>query len=174
MEKNKRSNDLFGSSMMSNPKDKMVQTDRLQILGHLLRWDDVVIQISNISMISTGSYQSQSFPLWAAIVVIVGLITFWISWLIGLLLTVFGAAVIYLWYAEYQKTKNFKYLHILLNSGKSFSLLFQKENFLRKVLDVFANIFEDENSNAMYNIDIQNCTIDNHSALIHSASDATK
>ena len=79
-----------------------------------------------------------------------------------------GIFVIWAWYTENQKTKKYKYLNIQLNSGRMFSLLFENKEFLNQVLDVFANIFEDDDyqaKNRDIRIDSQNCHVEDRSNL---------
>lgn len=166
MENNARTNNL--NNLLGNSKDTKVETEQFQICGHLLRWEDVVIQISSISMVSSGKFQVQPFPLWALFFAIIGLVLFFVIWYIGLFLAALGALCIYLWYKEYQAQKDFKYLHINLASGRTFSLLFKDEQFLKKVLGVFANIFENGGKTTGENIyiDIKNCNVDHNSSII--------
>ena len=56
-------NNLLGGNLFGSKKEKVIETDELQVRGHLLRWKDVVIQISNISQISVGNYPRPPFPL---------------------------------------------------------------------------------------------------------------
>lgn len=172
MENKQLPKNFFGNNPLGNKKEKVVETKQFQIRGHLLRWDDVVIQISSISQISIGSFQTQPFPIWAAAIALIGIVALKAVWFVGLLLIAIGALSIYVWYKETQKTKGYKYLHIHLNSGGIFSLLFEEEWFLREVLNVFANIFEDggKSTNTNISVDIKNCKVDHQSTLIGSLS----
>ena len=159
---------LLQNSLGANEKEKMVKTRGLSIVGHLLRWEDVVIQISNISLISTSNFQQTALPVWAVFLAVVGVVLLPFAWWAGLLCLGIGILVICAWYAETKKTKKYKYLNIQLNSGRLFSLLFENEEFLNQVLDVFANIFEDDESQAEnrdIRIDIQNCHVEDRSNL---------
>ncbi|WP_317380602.1 hypothetical protein [uncultured Intestinimonas sp.] len=159
---------ILQNSLGGNNKEKQVKTQRLSIVGHLLRWDDVVIQISNISLISTSNLQQTPMPFWAIILIIFGVVLLPIIWWASLLCLALGILVIWAWYKETKKTEKYKYLNIQLNSGRMFSLLFENQEFLNQVLDVFANIFEDDNDQAQnrdIRIDIQNCHVDDRSNL---------
>ncbi len=159
---------ILQNSLGGNNKEKQVKTQRLSIVGHLLRWDDVVIQISNISLISTSNLQQTPMPFWAIILIVFGVVLLPIIWWASLLCLALGILVIWAWYKETKKTEKYKYLNIQLNSGRMFSLLFENQEFLNQVLDVFANIFEDDNDQAQnrdIRIDIQNCHVDDRSNL---------
>ena len=128
----------------------------------------MVIQISNISLVSTSNFQQTALPVWAIIMSVIGVALLPIIWWAGLLCLALGIFVIWAWYTESQKTKKYKYLTIQLNSGRMFSLLFEDKEFLNQVLDVFANIFEDEADQAQnrdIRIDIQNCHVEDRSKL---------
>ena len=159
---------LLQNSLGANSKEKQVKTQRLSIVGHLLRWEDVVIQISNISLISTSNFKQTALPVWAIVMRVIGVILLPFIWWAGLLCLALGIFVIWAWYTENQKTKKYKYLNIQLNSGRMFSLLFENKEFLNQVLDVFANIFEDDDyraKNRDIRIDIQNCHVEDRSNL---------
>lgn len=128
----------------------------------------MVIQISNIAMITTATIQPPVFPVWVLFMGAVGIASFMFAWPLGLILVALTAFMIYAWYSEVEKKKKLKALSIHLNSGKVFSIMFQDQAFLGKVLNVFSNIFEagGETTNTTYKIDIQNCKIDNESSFI--------
>lgn len=167
------SKNLLGGNLFGSKKEKVIETAELQIRGHLLRWKDVVIQISNISQISIGEYPAPPFPVWPEAAILIGLVLLQFNVWIGLISILVGAVVIFMWYQERQSKKDYKFLHLYLNSGTSFSFVFEQEAFLRKVLEVFANIFEDveKNVNNSVTIDIKNCTVKDNGAFIGTLND---
>ena len=73
-------------------------------------------------------------------------------------------------YKEFQNAKGKKYLTILLNSGYTYSILFNDHSFLSKVFHVFANILDEGTSPSInYFIDMVNCKIDNNSSVVAEA-----
>lgn len=161
MEKKKMGNDLLGGG-----KEKFIETSSLRITGHLLQWEDVAIQISNISIISTANIQLPRFPVWAVIAAVIGLALVDVLKMVSLLVLALACVVIYFWYSETEKKKKLKALTISLNSGEIFSIIFTDAAFLKRVLSVFSNIFEEGPTHATYVVDIQNCKIDNGSSFI--------
>lgn len=150
------------SSGIGLAKEKTVETDNLRIEGQLLEWKGVIIQVSNISLITTANLNSTKFPLWTLLAIIIGIALFQFEGLVGLVLIAIAGVVIYLWYADVQRAQNHKYLNILLNSGYTYSILFKNDSFLEEVLKVFSNIFADGSyAKTNYYIDISNCTIKN-------------
>ena len=165
---------LVQNSLGTNRKEKRVNTPSLSIVGRLLRWEDTIIQIDNISLISTADFQQTSFPLWSLVLILIGLLLIRYSVFVGLICLTGGGLAIWFWNAEVQKTQSYKYLNIQLNSGRVFSLLFEYDVFLKQVLDVFANIFEDNDlTDKNIYIDIRNCRIDDHSNVNIDASHNT-
>ena len=165
---------LVQNSLGTNRKEKRVNTPSLSIVGRLLRWEDTIIQIDNISLISTADFQQTSFPLWSLVLILIGLLLIRYSVFVGLICLTGGGLAIWFWNAEVQKTQSYKYLNIQLNSGRVFSLLFESDVFLKQVLVVFANIFEDNDlTDKNIYIDIRNCRIDDHSNVNIDASHNT-
>lgn len=159
----------FTKSIVGNQKEKTVKTEKLLIQGQLLKWDDVVIQISNISMITASDIQGPNFPLWSVFLCLVGiyLLNMKSLWYIGVALVIIAGIVIYTWYSQKKITQAHKYLNILMNSGYTYSILFESEPFLKKVLQIFANIFEaGSGAGVNYFIDLTGCRIDNNSSVI--------
>lgn len=165
---------LVQNSLGTNRKEKRVHTNSLSIMGHLLRWENVIIQISNISLITTSDFQQSAFPMRAVILIVLGLVLIQYIWIAGLVCLALGLFIIWDWYSDIQKSQNYKYLNIQLNSGRVFSLLFESDVFLKRVLDVFANIFEDDDlTDKNIHIDIKHCRIDDHSNVNIDASHNT-
>ena len=157
----------FGNTLLGGQKEDTIVTNGFHIEGHLLRWEDVVIQISNISMISAQYLSPPTFPFWSAIVVLLGFWLFTVNTLLALIVLVLGIGVIAFWYIQYKNVSSEKYLHILLNSGTTFSLVMRDIRFANEVLDVFARIFKDGGKPGVnYYIDLKGCRIDNNSSVI--------
>ena len=63
----------MGSGLTGNQKEKTVSTDGFQVKGHLLQWENVAIQISNISLVTSSDVQPTQFPIWGLLIVIAGI-----------------------------------------------------------------------------------------------------
>lgn len=166
-------NNILGNTLGRTTHINVIQTDNLNISGHLLRWEDVVIQISNISMISTAELQKVQFPFISVALIFIGLVLIKLNFLLTVIFIGIGGFLIYAWYSESQRTKDFKYLHIHLNSGRAFSILFENPVFLNRVLNIFAEIFEDGGQivSGDIHIDIRNCNVDNNSSIINTINE---
>ena len=110
-------NNLLGGNLFGSKKEKVIETDELQVRGHLLRWKDVVIQISNISQISVGNYPRPPFPLWTIAAILIGLCFLPYNKFIGMIGLLVGIAVIAMWYESWWDKKDYKFLRLYLNSG---------------------------------------------------------
>lgn len=160
------------SSILSEKKDRTVQTKNLLVRGNLLYWEGVIIQISNISLLTTTNFNTPRFPSWTILLILVGTTVFSVPGTIiaGLLLLLVAVLAIYSWYKKVQDAKGKKYLTILLNSGYTYSILFNDHSFLSKVFHVFANILDEGTSPSInYFIDMVNCKIDNNSSVVAEA-----
>ncbi|MBQ6987217.1 MAG: hypothetical protein IJQ25_09545 [Oscillibacter sp.] len=141
-------NGMFGI----DPKSKVVETSELQIRGHLLRWSDTVIQLSNISMVSTTELPVPRFPAFAILAAIAGCVLLAMDsrsyyhdetlQMLGCVGIGVSIALIILWAIACGANKGKTYLNLALNSGTVYSFLFTNKEFMRQVLQVFANIFE--------------------------------
>lgn len=161
------------TDLLNDKNQKMVKTKSLTIQGHLLKWENVVIQISNISLITSSDINAIKFPTWAAILSLLGIIMIFSEFfaMLALLFLSMGIVGICTWVWYTQKLKKYKYLNIQLNSGNTYSILFENENFLKEVIQVFDNIFkEGSKSGTNYYIDLNGCTIDNNSSVVNSIS----
>lgn len=158
------SSSIFGG----DSKNKVIETPRFNIRGHLLRWEDTAIQISNIAMVTTGDLAAPRFPIPAAVLILLGLAGMSMSAAVGLLLLAAGGGWIALWYSSVNKTKGQKYLHLFLNSGNVYSFTFNDMGFLNQVLQVFANIFKSgTTSDTNFQINVQGCEIRENGAIVH-------
>lgn len=160
---------MMGSGLTGNQKEKTVSTDGFQVKGHLLQWENVAIQISNISLVTSSDVQPMQFPIWGLLIVIAGIALIPFMLPLGILLLVLGAFTFFVWYRENEKKKQHKFLYIQLNSGKSFAILFQSQEFLNQVLQTFANIFADGGKTGNnYYFDLKNSKIDRNSSVIRN------
>ena len=151
----------------SDPREKTIEVPEFSIRGHLLRWKDAAIQISNISLvtavdmvppeeISPGTALKRLF---GAIFTLGGMVLFLMGMLgaavgalrgddiggfLGASFIVFIAGIVLIAFSGQVSTPPTKrYLDIYLDSGNRYSILFKDTVFRGKVLDVFAKIFEE-------------------------------
>lgn len=141
-----------------NKNSKTIETDYLKVKGNLISWQDTIIQISNVTMIST-SMDKESFPLLSLVFLLGGLALMNVSSFLGWVLLAIGVAMIALWYRKSQKLKEQRKLNFTLNSGRIFTLVFQDKKFLNEVLEVLTGILETSSRNEYYTFNIKDNTI---------------
>lgn len=153
--------------MFGRTTESIVETVRFQINGGVLKWDNVVVQIKNISYVTTMDVKSVQFPRWTLICELAGLLLLKVNVLMGILAIVIGLLCIWGWYHENEQRKKQKYLYIHMNSGRVFSILFSSSVFLDRALDVFSDVMENGNeAGNVYNFNLKDCKIDHESSLI--------
>lgn len=163
---------MSNTNLLGNRKEKTVETRNLQIKGHLLQWEDVAIQISNISLVTSSDVQPSQFPVGVVVLIVLAFALIFFNVIFGLILLALAVLVCYLWYRENEKKKKLKFLHLQLNSGTTFSILFQSKEFLNEVLTVFSNIFEDGGKvSSEYYFDLKNCTITEGSSVVGTVNE---
>ena len=101
-----------------------------------MTWQGTMIQLANVSYITSTSQALMDFPLWAVGLLILGVVLAKLSGLIALLLIAAGVVWIYYWYQENEKRKKSIILTIIMNSGNKLQFLFNDKVFLNKVMDV--------------------------------------
>ena len=84
---------------------------------------------------------------------------------IAILLLAIAVIALVIWINQVWSCQEEKYLHIHMNSGSTYSILFKDKEFLeKKVIPMFSKIFEDgAKDNSSFYIDIRNCNIEDSS-----------
>lgn len=151
--------------------NREIATEYLKIHGNCMEFKDTILQLSNISLISTTNIDPEKFPLWSLALVFFGLLMILFTQgglvLLGLFLACCGGAVIYFWYTQTQKTKMLKRLTIVTNSGNFFSIVFNNQAFLDKVVHVLNEIISNPGHLSDVSISIKDNTFTGGSSAIH-------
>lgn len=112
--------------------EKSIETPQFFIKGNIMTWEGNMLQLSNVSSISTTGLEQLPFPKWTLIVFLAGLFLFSVSWIVALVCIAVGGLCIYYWYTQNQKRQSTINLVIFMNSGISFQFLFRDKPFLKK------------------------------------------
>ena len=144
-------------------ESKIVETDVLKVKGNLISWDNSIIQISNISMLTTTDVEANKY---SVLFVLIGLFITKTNIMAGLASLIIGIAWIYFWHKSSKQAKNSKNLNIVLNSGHIFIFIFHDKKFLEKVISVLSDILVASEKKAEYIFNIKNSTFNDHSSLV--------
>ncbi|MGS0763162.1 hypothetical protein [Syntrophomonas curvata] len=140
-------------------EEKVIDTATLKIEKNILCFKDYFLQISNISQVSIAPVKKHSYPIFAFVLVIIGILLARSHYeggvTVGILLIVCGGFFIY---TVYKKNSDLgEVLSIELNSGSIFWFIVKDRPFLNEIIDVLQSCANNKLAN--YIIDIQNSTI---------------
>lgn len=143
-----------------------INADYLYIEDNSLKWADTIIQISNISMISTSTIGTRPFPLLSILVFLIGIALVKITTGVGVLIILVGIAWIFIWYLQKEKDKETQLLKISLNSGITFTIVFYSKSFLAKVFATMSDLISEPQNKKSLTINIKDSTFSGSSAVI--------
>lgn len=149
--------------------EKVIETPSLRIRKNIMMWEDTMIQLSNVSYVSASNIAATVFPVWAAIMILAGLLFISRSAAVALVLIALGGLWIYLWYRENEKKRQGAILTIRMNSGHIFQFIFKNKDFLLDVLHVLENIIVD-GTDSQVSINISNSTISGNARVLENAN----
>ncbi len=148
-------------------KQNRIYTPQLAIAGNIMSWQNSVIQLSNISSISTVPFELQAFPVWVLLAFLIGMGLFIVSWIMALLVLAVGIVVVGIWYQKNEELKRQRNLVIQMNSGITFNFVFRDLNFLDYVFKVLSTIIAEDNTDVKnIKINIQNSTISDNAKIL--------
>ena len=124
-------------------KEKSIETPELLIKGNIMCWAGMMLQLSNVSCISTTPLELLRFPWWSIAVLIIGLLTLTSAPIIGILFLAGSAICMFGWYYINQRRKKNTVLCIVMNSGNDFQFIIDNKQFLNQVLKVLELIIID-------------------------------
>lgn len=164
--------DILKNSAANN---REIDTDFLKIYGNCLEFKDTVIQLSNVSLISNNSLIPPQFPTWAIGALLLGLFCLFVNIGaikgFGLLLIVAGGSAIYMWYQRAEQEKQIKKLVIATNSGQTFSILFERGEFLNRVINALTEIIAHPGHHSDIIINIKDNAIGPGGSIIDSVNE---
>lgn len=147
--------------------EKTIETPSLVIKKNIMTWDNTMIQLSNVSLISAANIDRSPFPLLAVLAILVGLMLFDTSALLALILIAVGGVWIYFWYQENEKRKKGAILTIRMNSGHNLYFKFNDRSFLLKVVNVLEQIITDGNTSQV-SINVSDCQISGDARFLNN------
>lgn len=129
---------------LNNTKEsREIKTEYLKIHGNCMEFKDTIIQLSNVSLISSEKLSLTSFPIWAAVLIALGvsaLLTRGGLAKFGIILIICGGFGVYYWYRQNERAQQLERLLITTNSGHTFAIIFNNRPFLSKVVETLKEI----------------------------------
>lgn len=151
-----------------NPQQMVIDTPRLFVKGNIMCWDGTMIQLSNISCISTSPLVQFGFPFVSVAIMLFGLLLFKLNVILAFILLIGGAAWIYVWYRANEERKRSTILNIAMNSGNHLQFMVNNREFLNKILEVLEQIIiEGGVGNQNVAINIQGCQITGNAKVLN-------
>jgi hypothetical protein len=140
-------------------EEKAINTPTLKIEDNILYFEDYFLQISNISQVSVAPIKKRAYPMFAFVLVIIGLLLLLshneFGIIVGILLIACGGYFIYRVYV--QNSNLGEALRIELNSGSIFRFIVINRPFLNEIITVLQSCANKKISNII--IDMQNSII---------------
>ncbi len=162
-------------SPMVKKANREIHVGALKIHGNSIEFGDTVVQLSNVSLVSTEDVEHSAFPIWVLLGVLAGIVLLSVNFWIGILCVLVCGIILYGWYREVQQAKASKRLVIVTNAGKRFPIVFQDEGFLKNVLETIKELIAnpEEASDVVFNIstskmEIKKAVFKDHAALNNS------
>ncbi len=121
-------------------KQRVIETPRLVVKGNIMTWQGTMIQLSNVSCISTRPLAQTLFPMYSIALLAIGIFLLEVQLIASIVFFGIGGALIYKWYSTNRERKKNTILDITMNSGNNIQIVFLDKDFLDKVLDVLEKI----------------------------------
>lgn len=155
-------------------KDLKIGPEKLLIQGNIMAWEDNMVKLSNISLVSASDISAMPFPMYSLIVFLIGLVLLYFMPSIGILVLVLFATGIVCWYVLNEEHRKGLILTILLDSGHSIQLVFQNREHVQQVLKILQEILADGNiHNRSILINIEDCTIEEKENVLNELDMST-
>lgn len=141
-------------------KEKSIETKQLLIKGNIMSWEEMMIQLSNVSCVSVSDLNKVPFPRLALIFIIAGIVLTQISPPLGIVVLCGGIGWIIWWANDNDKRRASKKLNILVNSGHTFQIIFSDRDFLKEILEILEIIIREGGiGNNSISINVKDCRI---------------
>jgi hypothetical protein len=143
-----------------------IDTDYLYIKNNSMHWSDTIIQVSNISMITTSSVGTRPFPLLSVLVIAIGAVIIQWSVAIGTLIACVGVIWIVVWNQKVEGDKEMKLLNISLNSGITYTIVFHSKKFLTEVFNKLNELISNPQNINNLTINVKDSTFGGNSSVV--------
>lgn len=153
---------------MNGSQQVVIETPQLLIKGNIMSWYGTMIQLSNVSCISTRTLIKTEFPMFSIVLFAIGLLALKFNLLFTIIFCGIGAAWIYYWYKTNEQRKENTLLNIIMNSGENLQFIIYDRVFLDKILEVLEQIIIDGGVGKQnVSINIRECTFDGNAKVLN-------
>ena len=138
-------------------KKNIVSTPQFEINENVIRYDQTIIQLSNVARCEVGKMPKEPYPIWAIVLGIVGILLLFTRpfKFIAVCLILVSCAILGFIYWKNQELV--RYLILELNSGKMLLFTCYNTSFLEDAQKAVIDCFNDRGT--AYTINFRNCTI---------------
>ena len=141
-------------------RNKTIETETLLIKGNIMLWENTMIQLSNVSCISTAPLDLMKFPLVSILFLIIGVALLEISTNLGFVFILGAVILIIRWLYTNDVRRANEILSVSMNSGDNLQIVFNDKLFLNFVLRVLEQIIlEGGVGSKSVSINVHNCEI---------------
>lgn len=148
-----------------NTSKKVIDTPELSVKDNLFIWNDTIVQIPNISLISASPMERSPFPGWTVIAIALGIYAFKLSGLLAGFLIAAGLGRLY----YYNKRMQEAIMTVQLNSGASLYIKFKDKKFLSRVTTALKYAIS-SGKGAKLTVNMQSCTISGNAQVLSNIS----
>lgn len=149
--------------------ENSIETPQLLIKGNIICWSESMIQLSNVSYISTSPIEALEYPSFLGFLMIGAFICLFIYPYAGLPLLVIGFFLSYRWGIKNKERQSKTYLSIVTNSGDNFKIIIGDRTFLYKILKVLEQIIiEGGVGDQNVSINILGCNISGNADVLNN------
>lgn len=153
---------------VNTKSENSIETTQLLIKGNIICWSGSMIQLSNVSYISTSPIGALEFPSLLGLLIIAGFICLFIHPFAGLPLLAIGFFLSYRWGIKNKERQEKTYLSIVTNSGDNFKIIIGDRKFLDKILKVLEQIIiEGGVGDQNVSINILGCNISGNANVLN-------
>lgn len=151
-------------------KEKKINTNNFKIENNVISFDDVLLQISNISYINIEKPPKKQVNVFFIIVLIIGVLLATSSdktLIVAGIVFIMAASIYISWFLLFSDNFNDekRYLYICLNSGNGYYIVCENQKFLKKVLRVITHCIN-HHSDQNVRIDFDNCKVYNSPIIV--------
>ena len=158
---------------MVNKDEKEINTGQLNIVGNIIKFEESLIQIRNISYITIMKLEMEKIPLWTIVLILLGIIGTGNSEyrIVSLFVIIISGLYLYLgWYRKNKERSKISVLTIVMNSGSNLSFVVRDKEFLKRILNVLEKIVVDNgiDKNSEVSINIKDCSFSGDSKVLNN------